>query len=90
MIEIGPVALWLCPNGQACPHGLEAHRFDERSRIWRCTVATCHENPDNWPHAADLPFFDPALPNELPAQIHRRLGLRWWQRIPRAERERGC
>ena len=86
VVELGPIALWVCPNGQGCVHGIEAHRYDEQRGIWRCTAPSCRENPDNYPGISADSWFDPLLVDETSAEIRRRLGLRWWQRIPRSER----
>jgi hypothetical protein len=86
MVYVGPVALWLCPNGQGCMHGIEAHRYYDHTGIWRCTAPDCRENPDNYGGVSADSWFDPLLISETPAGIRRRLGLRRWQRIPRSER----
>lgn len=53
MVNIGPVCSTTCPNGAACPHDMEQHRFDDERQRWTCTVSDCAENPERvitvWP-----------------------------------------
>lgn len=45
MVYVGPLAPVLCPNGQACPHDIDQHRYEPDRERWVCTVADCWENP---------------------------------------------
>lgn len=53
MVDVGPLTPITCPNGCACPHDLESHRYDPARQRWTCTVEDCPENPERvitiWP-----------------------------------------
>lgn len=53
MVNLGTIGPVTCPNGAACPHDLEQHRYDEARRRWICTARDCAENPERvvtvWP-----------------------------------------
>jgi hypothetical protein len=45
-IDLGPVGALTCPNGPACPHDFDQHRYNPDSDRWYCSVPHCLENPE--------------------------------------------
>jgi hypothetical protein len=45
MVEVGPLAVTYCPNGNTCPHDIAQHRYEPDRQRWVCTEGRCWENP---------------------------------------------
>lgn len=46
MVDCGPWKPDTCPNGPACPHGIERHLFNPDTERWECTIEDCRDNPE--------------------------------------------
>lgn len=45
MVDVGPLRQVTCPNGAACEHDIEQHRYEPDRGRWVCTGDACWDNP---------------------------------------------